>query len=467
VVQDSKIARRRRCRPDRALLHAELQQLTRIDGVYTLRASVVDAGGEEFWIELEKRLRDAKRELQEATGVGAAICLLTVLYTLHRMSRKGYRGLIGSAESIAARITELLGGMRGMSVRTLTGAARILEHAGLIDRWTYGRGRLVEVPNQADPLPDQAPGKKPRFKRLVSAYTLTTAAAGYWSMPPRRRRATAPVGAGTTSASLADNSPLIREGFASLSLSPPGSARVSISSAPSPAQLSHVVSAEAADEFAHAAAAAASMIGGSASPVPGRRYPWRPEPHEPNDLAHARQALLYDLETTLLRHRRRDRGRVLALVDAELATSRFTAAVMARYTGVPPPRGRGSGLEKFFGQWLWHWRDLPLETRQLVCTRMILPVALAHLRRVELWCLPQLEEVTPDGEIVAAHISRARCVMRAPDPGPRAVAQRGVAIVSPPAPPMEELPRPTPRAPPELDDEWLKDLQRRRGGEEV
>jgi hypothetical protein len=460
------------------LLHAELQQLTRIDDLHTLRASVIDAGGEESWGELEKRLWDAKRSLREATGVGAAICLLTVLYTLHRMSKKGYRGLIGSAECIAKRIEELLGGMRGMSVRTLMGAGRILERAGLIDRWVYGRGKLVEVPDQTDPLPDQAPGEERRFRRVVSAYTLTAAAVGYWSAPPRRRRATAPVGVKTTSASLADNS-LLGSGFASLSLSPPGSARASISSAPSPARLSHAVSAEAADEFERAATAAASMIGGSASPVPGRRFTWRPEPPEPNDLAHARQALLYDLETVLLRHRRRDRGRVLALVDAELAPARFMDAVMARLTGVPPPRGRGSGLEKFFGQWLWHWRDLPLETRQLVCTRMILPAALAHLRRVELWCMPQLEEVTADGEIVAAHISRARCTARAPDPGPRMYApaprapERARAVEVAPAPrtvgPGEMWCTGPPRSPPapEHDDAWLKDLQRRRGGEEV
>ena len=463
-------SRRQFCRPDRAKLHAELQALTRLSGVWTLRAAIIDAGGEESWEEFEKGLRDAKRELGSSTGVAAAIRFMTVLFTLHRTEHVGYVGLIGSAECIANRVAELLGGVGGMSVRTLRGAARICEKADYIDCWVYGRGKLQEGDAGDGPLPRPADGKR-RFRRVVSAYTLTVVARSYWSRPPRRRRSAGHVCVEPTSANVAENTPLGKE-LATLAL-PSGSARATISSAPSSARPWAEVSAVPADEVARAATAAADTQGGGASAVPSRRYRWRPHPREPNDLGRARQALLYDLETVLLRHRRRDRLDVLGLVEAELGDRRFTAVVTARLTGVPPPARRSSGLERFFGQWLWHWRDLPLETRRLVCTRMILPAALAHLRRVELWRAP------PDP---AEHISRARCTTRAPDPGPRLAARDPEpAARSPepiaPAPRGVELgemwctgpPRspPAKRPAPELDDEWLKDLQRRRGGEEV
>jgi len=468
VAQDP-TSRRHFCRPDRAKLHAELPALTRIAGVWTLRAAIVDAGGEGSWVEFEKGLRDAQLELGEHTGVAAAIRFMTVLYTLHRTEHVGYLGLIGSAECISARVTEILGGVGGMSVRTLRGAARICEKADYIDCWVYGRGRLQEGPAEDGPLPKTADGK-PRFKRLVSAYTLTVPARSFWSKPPRRRLSAGPVRVEPTSARLADNSLLGKE-LATLAL-PSGSARVTISSAPSTSEPWSEVSAVPADEFERAAAAAADTQGGRASAVPDRRHRWRPHPREPNDLGRARQALLYDLETVLLRHRRRDRLDILGLVEAELADRRFSAVVTARLTGVPPPARRSSGLERFFGQWLWHWRELPLETRQLVCTRMILPAALAHLRRVELWRAP------PD---LRAHISPGRCTERPPDPGPRLSARAPEPVARSPEPRSPPAPGPElgemwctgpPRSPakrpaPELDDEWLKDLQRRRGGEEV
>lgn len=462
MAQDSHGGRRRQCRPDRAKQHAEIAVLTRLAGVWTLRAAIVDAGGEESWEELEGKLRQAKAELGEATGISACIRWLTVLYTLHRMEHVGYRGLIGAADVVSARVNELLGGVGGMSVRTIAGASRILERADLLDRWVYGRGRLAEAPDR-EPGPSPLPeGRKRPYRRPVSAWTLTTVAVSYWSAPARRRRSPRPVGPGPTSANLAENS-LMGEERDSLSL--PGDARSSSTVERRRPEQLNAVSAAAADEVEHGAPAPGASRERLASAVPRRRYSWRPRPREPNDLGNARQALLYDLETLLIRHRRRDRGELLAAVEAELSPARWIAAVERQADGVASARARGSGID--WSQWIWHWRDLPLETRNLVCSRMILPALLAHLRRVELWRLPQLEEVTPDGEIVRAHISRGRCCARAPDPGPRAVPQLGAIQIAAPEPGIAERPRAAPRSPPEeADDRWLRDLQRRHGGEE-
>jgi hypothetical protein len=440
LTQDT-TTRRRRCRPDRALRHAELADLAKLDGVYTLRAAVEDCGGEVSWFELLDRIIDAKEELGERTGIDAAIDALSVLYALHRSGQRGFRGLIGSNKAIAARVMEILGRHRGFSERTARGAWRILERADLVDRWLYGRGKVIAVPSGpagelGSPQKGHSEGSSgPRARRGTLAVTLTVVAISYWSAPRRGRRSSR-VGAPPTPARFADNSILGEEA------TPLGDAHPSISSAPCPARQRNEVSAVPADDVGRGAPAPASSGERLANGVPLRRYAWRPRPDEPATWGNAQQAVLYDLETVLIRHRRRDRGELLEVVRRELDPQRRIAATTR---GSPPARGSGFPWD----EWIWRWRGLELADRQVACARMILPAALGVLRRAELWRVP------PD---LSARLSPARCTERPPDPGPRAVAQ---------PPPASSTPRTRAApAPPGPLPDWLTALQSRYGGEE-
>lgn len=405
---------------------------------------MVDAGGEPAWVELVERIAAARAELGEHTSTTAAIVLLTALHTLHRMDRIGFRGLIGAQEAIAERTTELLGWPRGFGARTCRGAGRILEAADLVERWVHGRGRQVEVP-QNPPAADGTPPR--RCRRPVVAYTLTAVAASYWSGPRRRVHRTANVGAEPTSANGADNT--IGQGRGATL---PRDARPSISSARCSAGLLYAVSAVPADDVGGASGAGQAGEGVRASAVPHRMVPWRPAPASLNDWGTATSALLYDLETTLLHHRRPDRPRLLGLAQAELDPTRRLSGVIG---AGPPPRG--SGLP--WDDWVWRWRGMPLQARRDACERALLPALVGQLHRFDLWQIP--------GQIGA----RSR-LPRPREPGPRAVPEHNQA------PPASVLgagrapPRASPRwarapAPPEPLPDWLLELQRRHGGEEV
>ena len=426
-------SRRRRCRPDRAQRHAELADYARVTGFYTLRSSVVDVGGEESWLELVDSLVAAKAELGEHTSVQAAIALVTALYTLHRMDAIGFRGLIGSQEAIANHTAEVLGWYRGFGVRTCRGAGRILEAADLVERWTHGRGREVELEPEAE-------GAKPRrCRRPVVAYTLTTVAASFWSGPRRRARRGPGVGEKPTSANGADNTTGGRR-----DPSAPRNAQPSISSATSAAEQLYAVSPLTGD-VEHGGA---SSRGARASRVPHRLTPWRPGPHDPNDYGTASAAMLYDLETTLLHHRRADRPRLIGIARGELDPARRIAGI----AGTGPP-ARGSGLP--WDDWIWRWRGMPLADRRVACERAILPALAGHLRRLDLW------EIAPDRG------ARPR-VPHPREPGPRAVPERNAApapsVIVHGVPPGSSTPRT--RAAPEPRPAWLVDLERRYGGGE-
>jgi len=434
-VHEDSPRRRRHCRPDRALRHAELADLAQLRGVWTLRDSVCEVGGEDSWHELLESIDAARHELGERTAVAACVRGLSVLYALHRCGSRGFRGVIGPNDLIAARVEEITGNVGGFSGRTARAVWRILERAGLVDRWLYGRGKPIE---QGAPVAEgEQGGDQGRPKRLTIALSLTVVAVSYWSGPGRRRRAAAPVGNPPTVANLAANT-LGPDQSASHSRD----ARATTSSATSAAEQRHAVSPVPGDDFELGASAPASSRGARAKPVPVRRIPWRPGPDAPNDLGNAAQALLYDLETTLIRHRRPDRGALLELAREELDPTRRIAAV----TGAGPP-DRGSGWP--WDDWIWRWRGLPLADRQVVCARMILPALLGELRAVQL---------RAGTFATAARLSRSRCTSRPPEIGPRQIAQPPPRS-SPPAPRVSRWrPDPVP--------DWLTDLQRRRGGEE-
>lgn len=396
---------------------------------------MVDVGGEESWHELVERIAAAKAELGEHTSVQAALALLTALCTLHRMDAIGFRGLIGSQEAIAAHTAEVLGWPRGFGVRTCRGAGRILEAADLVERWTHGRGREVELEPEAE-------GEKPRrCRRSVVAYTLTTVAASFWSGPRRRARRGPGVGEKPTPANGADNTT-----GGSKDPSAPRDARPSISSATSAPELLYAVSVVPTDDVEHEEAASR---GARARPVPHRLHAWRPPPSAPNDWGTASSALLYDLETTLLHHRRADRPRLLGIARGELDPARRIAGIAD--TGPP---ARGSGLP--WDAWIWRWRGLPLADRRVACERAILPALAGHLRRLELW------EIAPDRGAWPR-------VPHPTEPGPRAVEQIGAAppdtVIGRGAPPASSTPR-TRAAPEPRPPDWLIDLQRRHGGRE-
>lgn len=432
-------SRRRRCRPDRAQRHAELADYARVEVFVTLRGAVVDAGGLESWDDLMQRITAARAELGERTSVVAAVLLLTALYTLHRMNQIGFRGLIGSAVAIAERTSEVLGWGRGFGERTLRGAARILEAADLVERRTHGRGRQVELEPEAE-------GEEPRkLKRSVLSLTLTTVAVSYWAARRRNSNRGPDVGAKPTPANLADNT---IGGERELSLS--RDARPSITSAGTAAQQLNAVS-PVGDVVSLAALAAASEGEGSARAVPRRMVPWRPSPTEPNDWGTATRAVLYDLETTLLHHRRDDRPRIVGLARAELDPGRRIAGLGE---GTPPG---GSGLP--WDDWVWRWRGMPLADRRVACERALLPALVGHLRRLELW------EIAPDRDGGRPRPGQV-------EPGPRQIAERNAAppdtvIVEGRPPPRLARARAAPAAPPPPKPDWLINLERRYGGEEV
>lgn len=423
--------------------------------MWTLRDSVVDVGGEESWEELLDRIDAARKTVPGRKRTGASVSLnacvdgLSVLAALHRTEEIGYRGLIGASEKISARVGEILGMSRGHSDRTMRDAWRVLEHAELLERWKHGRGQEVAYGDE-EPLADGHEGtaEPPRARRLVLGLTLSVVAISYWAAPRRKPRRGGDVGAGPTSARFADNTTgQIRE------LSLPGNARPSRSSAGTTSELFYEESPVPGDAVAHGAAAPA-VSRETARPVPHRRVPWRPEASAPNDLGTASTALLYDLETVLIRHRRPDRDRLLGIARAEISPERRLSQIAG--TG-PPAR---SGLP--WDDWIWRWRGLPLADRRVACERALLPALLGRLRRIEL-C-----ELAPD--------PNARPPSATPrELGARLVLERNTAppesVVSRTRPPpAASAPRASPRAAPrwnaEPKPEWLVAAERRHVGEE-
>jgi hypothetical protein len=193
------------------------------------------------------------------------------------------------------------------------------------------------------------------------------------------------------------------------------------------------------DAVGLASGAGASSKGARASPVPLRRWAWRPWPDEPHDLAHNRQAVLYDLETWLRRARRPDLDAVLRVAAAELSPARRIAGVIAGDRGPP-----GSGVP--WDELVWKWRGLPLEDRRVVCQRSILPAVVGYLHRVEIcrWPAEGLTGPRYKGE-----------------PGPRARPPTSAPMRMP-----EVRPRAAPHETERIDDEWFTERKRRYGVEE-
>lgn len=449
-------SRRQRCRPDRAQRHGELADLAQIRGVWTLRDVVVDCGGEESWRELVERIDTARhtvpgtKRIGSQVGVDACLDGLTVLASLHRTQEIGFRGLIGASEEISARCAEVLGRERGCSDRTMREVWRVLEHAELLERWTHGRGKVIEY--GAEHPAAMEPAEEPkRARRKVLGLTLSLVAISYWSAPRRRRGGgtCGRVGEKPTSANPADNTIGGKRG-----LTTPGNARATISSAPSSLEASSEVS-PCGDAVAHGADAPRTTREGSARTVPDRLVGWRPDPHAPNDYGTATRAMLYDLETVCLHHRRPDRDRIIGLVRHELHPLRRIEGIVG---GCDAPN---SGLP--WDSWIWRWRGMPLEDRRVACERAILPAILGRLRRLDL-C-----ELEPDPN---ASPPRSRAHREV---GPRVIPQRNTAppetvIVGGRPPPWMTQPRvPPPRA--RGDDPvgvpgWLRDARRRYCGEE-
>jgi len=422
------------CRPDRAQRHAELSDLAQMTGVYTLRAWVVDVGGEESWDELCDRIDEARRRIHEHVSVFACLCGLAVLAALHRRDEVGFRGVIAASEPLSERVAELIGAPRGLGARTLRSVWRVLEAAELLERWTHGRGR--QRPVQGDP--------HRKHRRPVLALTLTLVAISYWSGRRRRGRRGPDVVKTPTVANLAANTIGVTRGP-----SGPGNARLSISSAATTSEPRNEVSAVPADDVGQGARRERAR----ASPVPHRIVPWRPLPGLPNDHGTAARALLYDLETVCLHHRRGDRARIVGLARSELEPARRIEKLMSA--------ARGSGAP--WDAWIWRWRGMPLAERREACERAILPAMVGHLRRLELW------EIAPDPW---AWPPRAGHV----EPGPRSPAERNTAppdtVVSGGRPPPW-MTRPRPPEPvrrvPEPDpewDRWYAEKRRKYCGEE-
>lgn len=402
-------SRRRRCRPDRALRHAELADLARIHGVWTLRDSVQDAGGDQAWDELLERIDGARRGLGSKVSLSACICGLSVLYALHRSGEVGFRGLIGSSQAIADRIAEIIGFPRGFSLRTCGEAWRVLEAADLVERWTHGRGRQVELTDA-------------HTRRRVLALTLSIVAISYWSGTKRKVK-THISAEKPSSANVADNtSGRIREA------TPPRYAHPSI---PVSIATDEQIKAETAVP-AVAFARGAGRKDTGARPVPHRWTPWRPGRDEPNSWGTATTALLYDLETAVLHHRRADRDRIVGLARAELDPSRHL------WGGAPP----GSCLP--WADLVWGWRGMPLQTRRETCERALIPGLAGHLHRLDLWAMPREPGSVPHPG--------------AREPGPRAVPEKNQAP-PPPRAPVVRRPAPAWRPPPK--PEWLERLERR------
>jgi hypothetical protein len=441
-VTERATSRRHKCRPDRAQRHGELADLAQIHGVWTLRDLICDVGGEESWEELLDRIDTARRTVPgkkrvgSHVGIDACIDGLTVLASLHRSQEIGFRGLIGSSKEIAKRCGEILGRHRGCSERTMREAFRVLEHADLLGRWTHGRGRQVERGD--DP--------ETHTRRHVLALTLSVVAISYWSAPRRRKGGIRcdNVPNPPSSANCTDNTILRNREPSALC-----NARPSYTSAASHSELLNAESPVPGDVVEHGAFAP-TLRTETAGSVPHRFVPWRPQPSDPNDLGHATRAILYDLETTLLHHRRPDRSRILGLAGAELDPRRK----FGELAGITAPPN--SGLP--WDDWIWRWRGMPLADRRIACERALLPGLLGGLKRIDLCRL----EPDPSARPPTAHPREI---------GPRLVPQRNTA---PPEtrvdggrpPPRRTAPRASPRWAPEPEPEWLINAKSRYGGEE-
>lgn len=410
-------ARRRWSRPDRAQRHGELADLAQLSGVYTLRAWVVDCGGEESWDDLLERIDGARRGLGVSVSMHACLCGLGVLAAMHRRGEIGFRGLIGASALIAERVSEICGTPRGLGERTLRSVWRVLEAADLLERWTHGRGKQREYGSTSNNERThnemgccsvlQGPGRERKTaRRPVLALTLSVVAVSYWSAPRRKGgRSGGDVGKKPTPANVADTT--IPEKGDSPN---PRYARATCGSTSSSCERLEAVS-PFGDDVGHGAKAPGTGTARErgARPVPPRRLvPWRPDPHDPNDHGTAATALLYDLETVLLHHRRDDRPRILGLARAELDPRRKLIELMG---GDTP---KGSGLP--WDTWVWRWRGLPLEDRRIACERSLLPALVGHLRRIEL-C-----ELNPDP------LARPRTA-EPKEIGPRIVPEKNAAPV--------------------------------------
>lgn len=319
--------------------------------------------------------------------------MLSTLAALHRARRGGWRGVAATVEQIAATVNRITGEPCGP--RTCAGAARILEAAGLLERSTAYRGRPEQLAEQE--------GEPARWaRRPVSCWTLTQAALDMWTKKRRVGHKHTSSDSNLLSANLAASvsdeqapsglcSARARTDLVAGDVCPglgmvgqptrPPPAPSATPSAPgltAPAKarpspgLGHgsingpplATEAASLDQEQPEAANAAGRAPGRAPPK--RRYRHRPHPKAGNSYAIARAALLYDLETALIRGMPPPRREQL-LDQVEQETRRHARAVT-----VP------------WDCYVYSWRGLSREDRARILTVDVLPALRRAAERREL-----------------------------------------------------------------------------------
>jgi len=416
---------------DTGRLHAEVADLERVDYCVAVRKNV----GPAKLAELREKLADAKAHLKTGTSTLAAERVLALCGALARMGLRGYRGIIAPCEVLAETVAEASGGP--CSVRTLRNAVAMLEQAGLIERGTYGAGKPVQVRRN---------GKVGWAKRKVLTITFVQGTMQLWSPPvssPKPRFSTPANFAATRSVEgspFGGNPNAHAVDIVGASPEQTGSGKDCDSphpSAPSPSSSPPPTASPLAADAAQTPPLATprqarrdrppdgerSEEGGSAKTRPARNVPYRPRKDEPATRARGAWALVYDLESELLR-----RGACAAEVRDHV--SRAFAEL--------DPQFRGNESQPW-DSWVWDWRAMDQAARRDALRRAIIPSLRATIKRGKLWEMPAApgfcrgtSPANTNTGTLAAVFERLLAHNTPIEPGPRA---RPDTKPPPPAPP--------------------------------
>lgn len=427
------------------MLHAEVADLHRIRGGWSLRELILlGPGGAEAWLEIRTRLQGARGALPKAeTSISTVKQILTACAAVAKIGRAGFRGFVAPYEVVCELVSVVSG--REVSKTTLRNGFRLLEVAGIGARDLGDRhGRPGKGRGRGKGRPYLNADRERRYaRRNVLMFTLSEWFLGIlparplaelrrespdplWYLsesdatpigskespsaprnPSQTRGYSGPTGARDARGSTSVSSRAHRDGSKVEPSRRDGEStrpRDGPSRAP-PARDSHTALEQRTISDGPCGPEAASRK------RPTRRFAHRPRPEDPQTYRNARRALLYDLETVLLRAGEHRIGSILSRAALETA------------------QGNSSGSCWPWAEVIWQWRALPLEERRTILLRGAVPAVRAALRRDWLRGWPEDPSVAP-----------RRVTPRTPgkpepgiagrrvEPGPRS---RGVEIVDP------------------------------------